>query len=86
MYNIENLKDRRGLLRDITCLDIFPKDATRICEAVPSMIEYVEKLELMIVNLKSEKQKVEADLREALRKNNNLNSQKVRHLKKKGKY
>ncbi|MEN9919951.1 MAG: hypothetical protein RL662_2387 [Bacteroidota bacterium] len=84
MYNIKNLKDRTQLLRDAADIDNCPVDA--VCDSIPFIVSHVEELESIIVQLKKEKQKVEADLKDALRRNNNLNSQKVRHLKKKGKY
>jgi septal ring factor EnvC (AmiA/AmiB activator) len=83
MYNIENLKDRKQYLIDAADYD-GPTDA--VCDAIPSVITYIEKLEEMIVKYKKTNQKLDADLKDALRRNNNLNSQKVRHLKKKGKY
>ena len=84
MYNIKNSKDRTQLLRDAADIDNCPVDA--VCDSIPGIIVHVGELEAMIVQLKSEKQKLEADLKDALRRNNNLNSQKVRHLKKRGKY
>jgi hypothetical protein len=84
MYNIKNLKDRTQLLRDAADIDNCPVDA--VCDCIPFIVSHVEELESIIVQLKKEKQKLEADLKDALRRNNNLNSQKVRHLKKKGKY
>lgn len=84
MYNIKNLKDRAQLLRDAANFESCPVDA--VCDSIPGIVAHLQELEAIIVKLKSEKQKVEADLKDALRRNNNLNSQKVRHLKKKGKY
>jgi hypothetical protein len=84
MYNIKNLKDRAQLLRDAADFDNCPVDA--VCDSIPGILNHLHELEAIIVQLKSEKQKIEADLRDALRRNNNLNSQKVRHLKKRGKY
>lgn len=85
MYNIKNLKDRAQLLKDAAAdHDNCPVDA--VCDSIPSIVNHVYDLEAMITQLKTDKQKLEADLRDALRRNNNLNSQKVRHLKKKGKY
>jgi len=85
MYDIKNLKDRANLLKDaLADYDNCPVDA--ICDSIPQIVAYVESLESIIKQLKGDKQKVEADLKDALRRNNNLNSQKVRHLKKKGKY
>ncbi len=84
MYNIKNLKDRAQLLRDAADIDNCPVDA--VCDSIPGIVSHVEELESIIVQLKKEKQKVEADLKDALRRNNNLNSQKVRHLKKKNRY
>lgn len=83
MYNIKNTKDRKQYLIDAANYD-GPTDA--VCDAIPSVIAYIEELEAMIVQYKKDNQKVTADLKDALRRNNNLNSQKVRHLKKKGKY
>lgn len=84
MYNIKNLKDRAQLIRDSANFDDCPLDA--ICDSIPAILAHVDQLENIIKEMKTEKQKIEADLRDALRKNNNLNSQKVRHLKRKGKY
>jgi hypothetical protein len=84
MYNIKNHKDRAQLLRDAANFDSCPTDA--ILDSIPGIVTHVADLEAIIVQLKKEKQKVEADLKDALRRNNNLNSQKVRHLKKTGKY
>lgn len=84
MYNIKNLKDRAQLLRDAADIDNCPVDA--VCDSIPGIVAHVGELEAIIFQLKKDKQKVEADLKDALRRNNNLNSQKVRHLKKRGKY
>ena len=85
MYDIKNPKDRANLRKDAMAdYDNCPVDA--VCDSIPSIIDYVESLERRISQLKSQNQKTEADLKDAIRRNNNLNSQKVRHLKKKGKY
>jgi hypothetical protein len=84
MYNIKNIKDRIQLLKDAADFDNCPVDA--ICDSIPGIVSHVDALEAMIRELNQKNQKLDADLKDALRRNNNLNSQKVRHLKRKGKY
>lgn len=85
MYNIKNIKDRVQLLKDAAA-DYLNCPVDAVCDSIPGMITHVEQLESIIIQLKKDNQKLDADLKDALRRNNNLNSQKVRHLKKKGKY
>ncbi len=85
MYDIQIIKDRVKILKDAAeSYDNCPVDA--ICDSIPNIIQYVDALEDMIRDLKKDNQKLAADLKDALRRNNNLNSQKVRHLKRRGKY
>lgn len=84
MYNIKNKKDRIQLVKDAANYEVCPMDT--ICDGIPGIVEYIESLEAMIVEYKKSNQKIEAELKDALRRNNNLNSQKVRHLKKNREY
>lgn len=84
MYDIKNFKDRQNLVRDAADYESCPVDA--VCDSIPGIVAHVEFLETTIKDKNKVIQKLTADLADALRRNNNLNSQKVRHLKKKGKY
>jgi hypothetical protein len=84
MYDVKNPKDRSQLLKDAANYESCPVDA--VCDSIPGIVAHVEILEARIKEDAKKIQKLEADLKDALRRNNNLNSQKVRHLKRKGKY
>lgn len=56
-----------------------------ICDSVPQIITYIKSLDDKIRTQKNDIQRLQADLRDAERRINNLKSQKFRICKKKGK-
>lgn len=83
-YDLSNLNHRTLLL----CHAEFEGDACPvddICDSVPQIINYIKSLDDKIRNQKNEIQRLQADLKDAERKINNLKSQKFRICKKKGK-
>jgi hypothetical protein len=85
MYDIKNLKDRKSLLKEVGADNYDNCQVDAVCDAIPSIIQYIEYLEEMVKTVGHNNQKLNADLVDAQRRINNLNSQKARRLKKQGK-
>lgn len=84
MYNIKNKKDRERIVIDADRDgDACPVDA--ICDSIPEIVNYINTLENIIKDIKTELQKANADVNFYRNKLNNVKSQKFRYLKKKGK-
>lgn len=83
-YNIE-IPNHRNLLRDHAVLEGDDCPVDDICDSVPDILNYICVLEEQLRSTKSKNQNLTAALNDALRKINNLKSQKQRRLKKKGK-
>lgn len=83
-YDLSNPNHRKLLIEHAQLEeDACPVDD--ICDSVPAMIVHVRSLDEKIRNLKSDNQRIAAELKEAQKKINNLKSQKFRVAKKKGK-
>ena len=83
MYDIKLKKDRESIIRDSADFDNCPVDA--ICDSIPNILQYVQSLEQIITELKTNNQKLNADVNFYKNKLNNVKSQKARRMIKKGK-
>ena len=84
LYDIRNINSRQKLIQDAALEgDDCPVDD--VCDSIPMIIRYIQELEGSLRTYKSTNAKLSADLSDAERKINNLKSQKVRRLKKRGK-
>ena len=84
IYDIRLPTMRQKLLIDAALEgDDCPVD--EVCDSIPSIVRYIVELEGKIRDYKNHNAKLCADLGDAERRINNLKSQKVRILKKRGK-
>jgi FtsZ-binding cell division protein ZapB len=83
-YDPEN-PNHRNLLRDHAALEGDDCPVDDICDSIPAILNYIALLNEQVRTLKSKNQNLTAALNDALRKINNVKSQKQRRLKKKGK-
>jgi FtsZ-binding cell division protein ZapB len=84
IYDISYVNNRQRLLKDAAMEgDDCPVDD--VCDSIPLILQYIANLEEKQRALKTENQRLNAEVREYERKVNNLKSQKFRQTKKRGK-